>query len=289
MSTGSWYAGGKAADVRGHRAAVAVLSKLLRQGKKGAGRWDGWEEGSEGCPSDEELQLWLAEERRLAEEGDEAAEVRARAADADLMAMLDEEAGRVASVEPGAAKSKAQQKRERQKARKREEQGACETTDHSDPVMLAGVEPEPEPMTAVPEINEGGGGGGAAASKSKVQMKRERQKQKHKEHTSHNETAEGTAVESKQQLEPQEPATSAKEIVEDLLAVERLEKYGSAVVEEGCSFVDDLLEAGDEDIAKLAKDVLMKKPEVKRFLKAVMARKSAGASDGCGGAMGEVQ
>ena len=44
---------------------------------------------------------------------------------------------------------------------------------------------------------------------------------------------------------------------------------------EGYSFVGDLLEADGEELAQLAKDVQMKTPEARRFLKAVAARKSA--------------
>ena len=55
---------------------------------------------------------------------------------------------------------------------------------------------------------------------------------------------------------PQQSPSAGKERVQNLLAVEELEKYADAVVEE-------------------AEDVQMKKPEARRFLKAVAARKSS--------------
>ena len=70
-------------------------------------------------------------------------------------------------------------------------------------------------------------------------------------------------------------AGAEPERVQALLGRKNLEQYSAAIVEQGYSFVDDLLEADDEDIAQLAKDVRMKKPEAKRFLKAVEARKTA--------------
>ena len=78
---------------------------------------------------------------------------------------------------------------------------------------------------------------------------------------------------------------AGKERVQTLLAAEELMKYAEAMAEQGYSFVDDLLEADGEELAQLTKDVQMKKPEARRFLKAVVARKSAtidtgGGSDG---------
>ena len=73
-------------------------------------------------------------------------------------------------------------------------------------------------------------------------------------------------------LPPSAAAPAGREEIQALLAAEKLAKYHEALVEEGYSFVDDLLEADDEDIAQLAKDVRMKKPEAKRFLKAVAAK-----------------
>ena len=57
------------------------------------------------------------------------------------------------------------------------------------------------------------------------------------------------------------PASELEERILVLLAPKKLEKYLEAMEEEGYLFVDDLLEADDEDIAQLAKDVQMKKPE----------------------------
>ena len=70
-------------------------------------------------------------------------------------------------------------------------------------------------------------------------------------------------------------SAAGKEDVNALLVAEKLEMYGEAVVEAGYSFIGDLLEADDEEIAELARDVQMKKPEARRFLKLVTARKSA--------------
>ena len=83
-------------------------------------------------------------------------------------------------------------------------------------------------------------------------------------------------------------AASEEEGVQSLLAAKKLEKYAEAMAELGYSFVDDLLEADGEELAQLAKDVQMKTPEARRFLKAVAARKSAavgtgGGPDGGGG------
>ena len=68
---------------------------------------------------------------------------------------------------------------------------------------------------------------------------------------------------------------AGKEDVNALLVSEKLEMYGEAVVEAGYSFIGDLLEAEDAEIAELARDMQMKKPEARRFLKAIAARKSA--------------
>ena len=48
-------------------------------------------------------------------------------------------------------------------------------------------------------------------------------------------------------------------------------------MEEGYSFVDDLLEADAEEPNQLAEGVQMKRPEARRFLKAVAERKSSAA------------
>ena len=83
-------------------------------------------------------------------------------------------------------------------------------------------------------------------------------------------SVEPAADESEPELEPR-----GKENIEALLILERLEKFCAAIVEEGYSFVDDLLEADDEELAQLTKDLQMKKPEARRFLKAVASKKSA--------------
>ena len=75
-------------------------------------------------------------------------------------------------------------------------------------------------------------------------------------------------------------AASEEEGVQSLLAAKKLEKYAEAMAEQGYSFVDDLLEADSEELAQLAKDVHMKTPEARRFLKAVTARKSAAVGTG---------
>ena len=78
------------------------------------------------------------------------------------------------------------------------------------------------------------------------------------------------------QEEPKLPLSAAgKDDVNALLVAKKLEKYSEAVVEAGYSFVSDLLAADDEEIAELAKDVQMKKPETRRLLQAVAARRSA--------------
>ena len=98
------------------------------------------------------------------------------------------------------------------------------------------------------------------------------------------------------ELEPREPeveepmlvlrgqagstGATEEEGVQALLAAKKLEKYTEAMAEQGYSFVDDLLEADADDIAKLAKDIQMKKPEAKRFLKVVAAIKSAAETSG---------
>ena len=71
------------------------------------------------------------------------------------------------------------------------------------------------------------------------------------------------------------PSVAGKERVRTLLAAEELEKYVEAVVEAGYSFVGDLLAADDEEVAELAKDVQMKKPEARRLVQAVVERRSA--------------
>ena len=80
--------------------------------------------------------------------------------------------------------------------------------------------------------------------------------------------------------EGQALSAAGKEHVQTLLVAEKLEQYADAMVEQGYSFVDDLLEAGGEELSQLAKDVHMKAPEARRFLKAVAARKSAARAGG---------
>ena len=65
-----------------------------------------------------------------------------------------------------------------------------------------------------------------------------------------------------------------------LLTTERLQKYHDAIVAEGYSFVHDLTVADDDDTQQLVEDVQMKKPEAKRFLSAIAARKTAAAAAG---------
>ena len=66
---------------------------------------------------------------------------------------------------------------------------------------------------------------------------------------------------------------SNEERVHALLVAKKLEQYADAMAERGYSFVDDLLEADGEELARLAKDVQMKPPEARRFRKAVAAAK----------------
>ena len=56
-----------------------------------------------------------------------------------------------------------------------------------------------------------------------------------------------------------------------LLVAKKLEQYADAMAEHGHSFVDDLLEADGEELARLTKDVQMKPPEARRFREAVAA------------------
>jgi dTMP kinase len=121
-----------------HRAAAAVLTKLLRQ-----------------APGDVKLHQLAAEASRLSEEADAAAEVQAQAAEADLLAMLDNEAGGVAALEPGAPKSKAQQKRERQKAQKRAAlHGPAAPEPEPVPVAIEQSMSEEPPELVLPEAEE---------------------------------------------------------------------------------------------------------------------------------------
>lgn len=71
-------------------------------------------------------------------------------------------------------------------------------------------------------------------------------------------------------------STAGKEHIKTLLVAEELVKYAEAVAEEGYSFLQDLLEADDDELEQLAKHVQMKKPEAKRFLKAVAATRMQG-------------
>ena len=77
-------------------------------------------------------------------------------------------------------------------------------------------------------------------------------------------------------------AGAGKERAQTLLVAEELEKYADTVAEQGYSFVDDLLEADGEELAQLTKDVQMKTPEAKRFLKAVTAARKSVARTGDG-------
>ena len=56
-----------------------------------------------------------------------------------------------------------------------------------------------------------------------------------------------------------------------LLVAKKLEQYADAMKEHGYSFVNDLVEADGEELARLAKGVQMKTPEARRFRKAVAA------------------
>ena len=69
------------------------------------------------------------------------------------------------------------------------------------------------------------------------------------------------------------PAAVEREGIGVLLAAEKLENYGKAMLEAGYSFVTDLLDADDDEITKLMEDVHMKKPEARRFHKEIAARK----------------
>ena len=68
-------------------------------------------------------------------------------------------------------------------------------------------------------------------------------------------------------------SATTEERVRALLVAKKLEQYADAMAERGYSFVDDLLEADGEELARLAKDVQMKPPEARRFRKAVAAAK----------------
>ena len=63
--------------------------------------------------------------------------------------------------------------------------------------------------------------------------------------------------------------------VESLLAAKKLDKYTEGMAKLGYVGVDDLLEAGVGEIDKLAKDLHMMLPEVRRFLKVVAELKTA--------------
>ena len=114
-----------------YREAAELLAKLLRR-----------------SPGDAELQQLSAEAGRLLEEADVAAETRAKAAEAELLAMLDEEDGSAAAAAAAAAamaaaspraaiKSKAQKKRERQKQKQKEQAARAEVSALLDQLGLA--------------------------------------------------------------------------------------------------------------------------------------------------------
>ena len=66
-------------------------------------------------------------------------------------------------------------------------------------------------------------------------------------------------------------AETSEERVHALLVAKKLEQYADAMAERGYSFINDLLEADGEELARLTKDVQMKAPEARRFRKAVAA------------------
>ena len=86
--------------------------------------------------------------------------------------------------------------------------------------------------------------------------------------------------------EPAAPvaASGGRRTVEALLHEERLTKYVGFMAEEGYVFVHDLLEADQEDVQELVASSGMKKPEVKRFMKAVAGVRPEGADDGAAAA-----
>ena len=67
------------------------------------------------------------------------------------------------------------------------------------------------------------------------------------------------------------------EEVASLLTKERLDRYAVSMIDEGYAFVQDLLEADDEEIADLVTGLGMRKPEARRFSAAVAWRKAAAA------------
>ena len=71
-----------------------------------------------------------------------------------------------------------------------------------------------------------------------------------------------------------------KEETLGMLAAEGLDHYGVVVLDEGYKFVEDLVEAEEDDLQGLITAAGMKKPEGKRFLRAVAARKTLAAAGG---------
>ena len=55
----------------------------------------------------------------------------------------------------------------------------------------------------------------------------------------------------------------------------KLAQFSAAIQEEYYEFVDDLLDADDAELEELALKVGMNKPQTKRFIKAVKAKKSS--------------
>ena len=110
-----------------HRAAAALLAKLLRQ-----------------APGDAELGRLLAEAERRRGEADAAADVRARAAEAELLAM---EAGEQAAESSKAGKKK--EKKKRQQERARAAKAAAEATARAS---------QPEPEAALGRLQQPGHG-----------------------------------------------------------------------------------------------------------------------------------
>jgi ankyrin repeat protein len=108
----------------GHRAAAALLAKLLRQAPRG----------------DAELERLLAEAERRRDEANAAADVLARAAEAELLAM---EEGEQAAGSSKVGKKKGKKKRQQERAR-----AAAARAQKPE------LEPEPEPELPEPELEE---------------------------------------------------------------------------------------------------------------------------------------
>eukprot|EP01047_Picozoa_sp_COSAG01_P021971 COSAG01_NODE_1291_length_10881_cov_33.377017_4_plen_565_part_00 len=64
--------------------------------------------------------------------------------------------------------------------------------------------------------------------------------------------------------------------VSSLLNILKLETFDTPLRAEGYEFVGDLIDADDDDLQQLPIDIGMKKPQAKRFVKAVHERKDAG-------------